>query len=191
MKSKDDKLEVVERFHERAHFQKSLRDEIIESIEAGMPRSAIVYRYGVSRSTVCEWMRNHGSAAYQAKQVGKHLSDIEKRSIIRSIEQGTLTRHAARQTHGLSGNTLIRWLRESAKENVELAVYDPDLMKNKPAEQPDLPDPEKGALIKALQEAQGALQEAQMKNKALNTLIDVAEDQFKIAIRKKAGARQS
>jgi len=35
------------------------------------------------------------------------------------------------------------------------------------------------------------LEEAELKVKALNTLIDVAEEQFKIAIRKKAGARQS
>ena len=41
---------------------------------------------------------------------------------------------------------------------------------------------------KALQEA---LEEAQLKIKALNTLIDVAEDQFKISIRKKPGAKQS
>jgi hypothetical protein len=47
-----------------------------------------------------------------------------------------------------------------------------------------LADPEKEALKKALEAAQ-------LKISALNTLIDVAEDQFKIRIRKKAGARQS
>ena len=36
-----------------------------------------------------------------------------------------------------------------------------------------------------------ALQEAELKIKALNTLIDVAEDQLKIDIRKKSGAKQS
>jgi len=36
-----------------------------------------------------------------------------------------------------------------------------------------------------------ALEEAQLKIHALNTLIDVAEEQFKIAIRKKPGAKQS
>ena len=184
MKLKDDNTEQIARFHDRGHFQKSLRDEIIEAIEAGMPRSVIVYRYGVSRSTLCDWMRNHGSAAYQARQAGKHLSEIERRSIVRSIEQGVLTRHAARKTHGISGNTLNKWLRESVKENVELALYDPFAMEKKPSEQPQEADAEKQALKKALEEAQ-------MKISALNTLIDVAEDQFKIAIRKKPGARQS
>lgn len=47
-----------------------------------------------------------------------------------------------------------------------------------------LKDLEKEALEKALQEAE-------LKIKALNTLIDVAEDQLKIDIRKKSGAKQS
>ena len=38
---------------------------------------------------------------------------------------------------------------------------------------------------------QKALQEAELKIKALNTLIDVAEEQLKIDIRKKSGAKQS
>lgn len=38
---------------------------------------------------------------------------------------------------------------------------------------------------------QKALQEAELKIKALNTLIDVAEEQLKIEIRKKSGAKQS
>ena len=41
------------------------------------------------------------------------------------------------------------------------------------------------------QALQKALEEAQMKIKALNTLIDVAEEQLKIDIRKKSGAKQS
>ncbi len=42
--------------------------------------------------------------------------------------------------------------------------------------------------IKALEQA---LQEPQLKIAALNTLIDVAEEQVKINIRKKPGAKRS
>ncbi|HUH17585.1 hypothetical protein [Albibacterium sp.] len=42
--------------------------------------------------------------------------------------------------------------------------------------------------VRALQKA---LAEAELKNKALETLIDVAEETLKINIRKKPGARQS
>ena len=45
-------------------------------------------------------------------------------------------------------------------------------------------EPEKESLEKALKEAE-------LKIKALNTLIDVAEEQLKIDIRKKSGAKQS
>jgi hypothetical protein len=41
------------------------------------------------------------------------------------------------------------------------------------------------------QALQKALEEAELKIKALNTLIDVAEEQLKIDIRKKSGAKQS
>ena len=180
---KDNSL-IVGRSHERGHFNIKVRDEIIKAIEGGMPRNVIVYQYGVSRSTLCDWMRDHGSAAYQGKKRGNHFTEVQKRSVVRLVEQGTLSPHAARKSYGMSGSTLNKWLRESVKENVELAVYDPDLMEKKPAEEPGEDDPEKHALKKALEEAQ-------LKISALNTLIDVAEDQFKIAIRKKPGARQS
>jgi transposase len=181
---KNEKSVAVARFHERSPFQKNLRDEIIKAIEDGVPRSVIAFQYGISRGRLCDWMANHSSAEYQAKLQGKHLNETEKRSIIRSIEQGSLTPHVARKTYGLAQSTLKKWLRNSLKENDELAYNDASLMKNKPLTGPDGEDPEKKALAKALEEAQ-------MKIRALETLIDVAEDQFKIAIRKKAGARQS
>lgn len=184
MKTKEEGIEQIIRFHDRGHFQTNLRDEIVKSIEEGVPRSVLVYQYGVSRSTLCDWMRNHGSKEYQAKQRGNQLTEVEKRSLVRQVEQGVLTPHAARKAYGLSGSTLNKWLKASVKENVELAGYDPFEMKEKPEDPSGLSDPEKEALKKALEEAQ-------LKISALNTLIDVAEDQFKIKIRKKAGARQS
>ena len=45
-------------------------------------------------------------------------------------------------------------------------------------------------LQKKLKEMEKQLEQAQMKNIALETLIDVAEDKLKIDIRKKPGAKQ-
>lgn len=166
------------------HFHPDLRKELIKQIESGVPRSVIVYQYGVSRAAISKWMRLDGSAQYKSEQMGADIPDAEKRSIVLQVEQGALTPYAARQAYGLSGSTLSKWLKASLKENGELALYDPLEMKDKPPVQPELQDAEREALKKALEEAQ-------LKISALNTLIDVAEDQFKIRIRKKAGARQS
>lgn len=46
------------------------------------------------------------------------------------------------------------------------------------------------ALQKQLKQMEKQLQDAQMKNIALETMIDVAEDQLKISIRKKSGPKQ-
>ncbi len=45
-------------------------------------------------------------------------------------------------------------------------------------------------LLARVKELEKHLEDAQMKNVALETLIDVAEEQLKISIRKKAGAKQ-
>jgi transposase len=41
-----------------------------------------------------------------------------------------------------------------------------------------------------IKELQKALREANLKNKLLNTMIDIAEEQLKIDIRKKSGTKQ-
>jgi transposase len=183
MKKGNEDLIRKRRLNKWSHLTDGLRQELIKRIETGTRRSVIAYQYGISRAAISKWMKDHSSEAYRSKQQVVQLTEVEKRSIVRQVEQGILTPYVARQTYGLSGNTLNSWLKSSLKENVELAVCDPFEMKEKPAG-PSEPDAEKEALKKALEEAQ-------LKISALNTLIDVAEDQFKIKIRKKAGARQS
>jgi transposase len=94
----------------------------------------------------------------------------------------------AQITHGiLSVGTIKRWIKELEQENPELVDPTDELMaKDKSAKKSS--SPVQRAEVEALQKA---LQEAQLKIAALNTLIDVAEEQLKINIRKKPGAKQS
>ena len=133
-----------------------------------------------------------------------HFHPSLRKELIKAIEAGT-PRSVIAYQYGDSRAAISKWMRRHGspayrskqrgtdltvaekrllKKNAELVVYDPLEMKDKPEDQPGLKDPEKEALKKALEEAG-------LKIRALNTLIDVAEDQFKIKIRKKAGARQS
>jgi len=77
--------------------------------------------------------------------------------------------------------SIRNWLNRFKAENIEICI------ENK------IPLGKKKKITSTAQTAalQKALQEAELKIKALNTLIDVAEEQLKITIRKKSGARQS
>src|SRR5450755_2617424 len=172
----------------RAHrcYDKSFILKIVESIENGIVRSTITKEHGIARSVLACWMRDYGSPSYQASKKG-HFSQQEKRSIVRAIQEGRMTIFEARAAYRVNSTvTITKWIKESKRENAELVASNLNLMDDKEQnEQPD-PDPKK-----ALAEALKKLEEAELKVKALNTLIDVAEEQFKISIRKKAGARQS
>jgi len=79
MKKEEEKKERKTGDHKRRQFQTSLREELIKSIESGVPRSVIVYQYGMSRVTLSNWMRDHASKEYQDKQRGNQLTDVEKK----------------------------------------------------------------------------------------------------------------
>jgi transposase len=161
------------------HYDPLAVKAIVAAIEGGMPRRDIYAIYGLSRSTVCSWMRDHASEAYKAKHSGP-LTNAQKRSMIRSIREGRMTLREAKLAYNMKSYTAIMNLLRLEGENSDLGE---DMKpKNDAANQQE--DAEKKAL-------QQALEEAQLKIKALNTLIDVAEDQFKIPIRKKPGAKQS
>ena len=147
----------------------------------------ITREQGIAKSVLAVWMRDYGSSSYHSSKQG-HISQQEKRSIVRAIQEGRMTIYEARVAYRVNSTvTITKWIKEAKRENAELVACNTALMANKKQDhQAADPDPQK-----ALAEALKKLEEAELKVKALNTLIDVAEEQFKIAIRKKAGARQS
>ena len=161
------------------HYDKLAVQKIVEAIEGGMSRSEVCLIYGLSRSTISDWMREYGSASYQAGKQGQ-LNNAQKRSMIRAIREGRMTLQEARLAYHIKSYTALLAILRQDEEKSELE----DTMDNKGNAVPPGEDEEKKALKKALEHAE-------LKIKALNTLIDVAEDQFKIPIRKKPGAKQS
>jgi hypothetical protein len=89
-------------------------------------------------------------------------------------------------TYGVKTSiTIERWIKQLEQENTDLVVSKEAWMKknksHKKSTTQSNPD------VKTLQKA---LEDAQFKIIALNTLIDVAEEQLNINIRKKPGAKQ-
>jgi len=166
----------------KPHFSKQTIIEIVRAVERGATRREVINRYGMAKSTLSDWMREYGSSAYQARI--KPLSVTDRRSLVRGIEEGKMTEAEAKMAFNLdSTRSVKRYLREAEKEKAELqriaALMDKNEVRSEAISSED---------VKALKKA---LEEAELKIKALNTLIDVAEDQFKIPIRKKPGAKQS
>lgn len=83
-----------------------------------------------------------------------------------------------------SGSLINQWIKRFKRENSELRDFPSlDMSKNQQTSETS------EAL--ELQALKKALAEADLKIRALDTMIDIAEDQLKIDIRKKSGARQS
>lgn len=163
------------------HYDKRLITEVLEHVHAGVPRKELVVRYDLGKGTIGRWLREHGSADYlQNKR--KHYSRTEKRSVVTAVETGRMTVREAQISYGIrSAKTIREWMAAFEREKSELCVSAPDIMSSRKTEKPSED-------IEALRKE---LELAQLKIKALNVMIDIAEDQLKINIRKKSGARQS
>jgi transposase-like protein len=151
-----------------------------------MPRQQASDKYNISPHTLKHWI-DTDKMAINSDNLYKKLSHQVKRSIVRAVESKRLSIKEAQMTYSIrSASTIRKWIKQFQQENNELAlVNDSEMKKKKPAKGNSTDNNQD---IKALQKA---LEDAQLKIAALNTLIDVAEDQLKINIRKKPGAKQS
>ena len=119
----------------------------------------------------------------------------QRLAIIEEYEQGTLTGAEIAQKYGLKSPSLIfNWrkrlqkphvyLRKSEKSSTFAAEIKPQVADEVPMKKRSAEELE--AEVKRLTKE---LEWAKLQNKALNTLIDIAESQG-IQIRKKSGAKQ-
>ena len=116
------------------------------------------------------------------------LSESEQRSICELVFNGTLTIAEARRKFDIQGKSNIRnWMIKFG--------YDPSLKPSIPRVRP-MPKPEEEsedpkvlkARIAALEEQ---VRRAELRALGLDTMIDVAEEQLKISIRKKSSTKRS
>jgi len=180
MKQQEQEIYAL-REHKTSRYDRRLILKIVKEVENGLLHKEAIRIYGLGKSTLCDWMKDYGSVDYHENHKRKSYSALEKRTIVTAIEQGRLTIREAKIAYNIKSENSIRdWIRQYKSEKVEICIKNTvPMAKNTP-----FTDPEKEALQKALQEAE-------LKIKALNTLIDVAEEQLKIVIRKKSGAKQS
>lgn len=181
METKEKLEPFIVRQHKTQPFDKRLIKEIVLLVEQGLPRHAAVEKYGMDKSTLGLWMRTHGSKEYQSNKRCSYPLTL-RRSVLRAIEGG-MTISQARVTFNVKSITAIKnWIKADQQEKYDLvgAKLLPPMPKTSQKKSKD-----------EVKDLQKALAEAELKIKALDTMIDIAEEQLKVDIRKKSGAKQS
>jgi transposase-like protein len=103
-----------------------------------------------------------------------------RRWLVRELNDKNMTRTEAATAFNLSGHTLLHEWTKKYSDDHELSL--PTMTVEEKLE--------KQALEKRIKELEKKLDGSVMHVKALNTLIDIAEEQLKISIRKKSGTKQ-
>jgi hypothetical protein len=113
----------------------------------------------------------------------KAISLATKRWIARELENGRMTMEKAMEIvapHSKNPYALVHYWRKKYAPEIALTL---PIMTEKEKQKLE-------AVQERVKELERQLEAAQMKNIALETMIDVAEEQLRIAIRKKSGPRQ-
>jgi transposase len=105
-----------------------------------------------------------------------------KLAVVSEVERGDVTYKQAQKKYGIQGrSTVLVWLRKHGRLSWQLNT----------ASMSQTPNQRIKELEAQLAAAQKQLQEAELKAKLLDTIIDVAEGQMGIQIRKKPLPKQS
>lgn len=162
------------------NYDKRIIQGIVDSIEGGKPRGDVIAEYGMSRSTLLRWMILYGSSVYHSCKP-QFYKKSHKRSVVRAISSGMSIREAQITFAIKHSQTIDSWLKQAKEEKSDLSGDQLTTMAKKEAKTEN----------EELQLMRKALAEAHLKIKALDTLIDIAEEKLSIDIRKKSGAKQS
>lgn len=118
------------------------------------------------------------------KEERMYFSDVLKRQIVQEVLTGTISKEEARRRYGIKGNSaILKWMRKFGYAS----DVDSETIKMKSKE---LPDDLKELKCRVI-ELEKALEEAKLSSEFYSTMIDIAEKEFKIPIRKKSVTKQS
>lgn len=121
---------------------------------------------------------------FQKEEINYNDYEVSfRRWLVSQVDSGNMSMHEVRDRFQLKQvnikRTLRRW-QELYSEELHLSL---NAMSSK-----DRAD--NGKLSKRIEELEKQLELAKMKNVALNTMIDIAEQDYKLSIRKKSGPKQ-
>lgn len=128
---------------------------------------------------------NKAKVTIQNRKAWGRLDEKTKERVVKELQGGLIGQREASRKYGLSRNSLVAWM---GKLNL-VTLLNAQTSKNIP-EMIEGPQESK-LLLKKVQELTKALEHTRLKNIALETMIEVAESELHIKIRKKRGTKQS
>ncbi len=113
------------------------------------------------------------------KKVNQY-SDAFKKEVVKEVILGQISQEGAKRKYGIGGSmTIPRWITKY------------ECMIPKDEEPLEQGEKSKAELALEIEQLKRQLSYEQLKNEVLDTMITIAEREFKIPIRKKPGAKQS
>ena len=126
------------------------------------------------------------------KKQRKTYSEEFKKQVVDEVLQGKLTKEEAKQKYDIRGNSdVLYWIRKA--QGVNMRWVEPlslQIMEKKRVtrfigtKQNETPE-------KEIEQLQNQLWLSELKVESLDRMIDIAEKELKISIRKKSGTKQS
>lgn len=113
---------------------------------------------------------------------GVRYTEAFKRHVVGEVERGSISQSEANRRYGILGHsTILKWCRKygaissSSRRGATMEEHERELLRLQNE-------------VKALKQE---LEDARFKNVVLETLVDIAERELHVPIRKKYGAKQS
>lgn len=122
------------------------------------------------------------------KQVkrGNRYPDEFKRKLAQEYLSGRFSYAVAAEEYGLKDKSVVREFVKWYRKKCELSLINESMPMKKVK-----PSPEELNLEERIKQLEADLRMSKLKVEALETMIDIAEDQLKIDIRKKSGTQRS
>ena len=107
-------------------------------------------------------------------------SESLKREVVFQVLSGEINKEQAKKKYGIKGScTILNWIRKFEESDSQLE----SLM--------DYSKSDKKDLIKRIKDLERQLEDEQIRSYGYSKMIDIAEDQLKVSIRKKLDTKQS
>jgi transposase len=111
----------------------------------------------------------------------KSYTESLKREVFREVQLGNISKEDAKKKYDIRGHSAVsNWIRKFEEEGSLSKIKMMDYKKEN-----------KDGLIKRIKELERQLEDEKIRAEGYSKMIDIAEDQLKISIRKKSITKQS